>query len=207
MFLGVGHTLIVFIEAFVARPKIVRLTAKALPIKQKFHFLAVAESVDGLCGASFLVPIFVETQTTNLHVVPVDALPFPGVYSDANQRLIGHESTLDEIGRRIRIKGCVEEGIVPTLFGPLVRLTPVFDSTPIGKTNHLLAIHIEESPKELRRLALTLEKNHIGVMLQILIVAIALIIKRRNLADLCQFGSNTMLHITAIGFSAKGTSP
>ena len=206
VFLGVGHTLIVLVEAFVARPKIVRLSAKALPIEQEFHFLAVAESVDGLYGAYFLVPVLVETQTTDLHVVPIDALPFSSVYSDANQWFIRHESTLDEIGCRIRIEGGVEEGVVPTLLGPLVRLTPVFDCTPIGKTYHLLAIHIEESPKELRRLALALEENHVGVMLQILIVAVALVVERRNLADLCQFRSDTMLHITAVGFTAKGTS-
>ena len=51
---------------------------------------------------------------------------------------------LHEISIRLGLKRKVEHTLIPTLDRPSHALTQIIDGAPIGKTNHLVTVHLVE---------------------------------------------------------------
>ena len=82
----------------------------------------------------------------------------------------------------------LEEGVVPTLLGPFVRLSPVFYGTPVGQAHGAVAVHAVEGGLQLVGHSLTLVENHVGLVLEILGIAVPLVVETGDFRDTGQFG-------------------
>ena len=104
-----------------------------------------------------------------------------------HQRLFA-ESTLYQIGLRIRFQTMIEERKVPAFLRPSVRFPPILDSSPIGESHHLIMIHAKERSSKLIRCSFALIYGHVRTLFQILGIVQITIIETWHFCYSCQLG-------------------
>ncbi|OPZ98096.1 MAG: hypothetical protein BWY72_00976 [Bacteroidetes bacterium ADurb.Bin416] len=101
----------------------------------------------------------------------------------------------------------VEKGIGPAFTWPTVGLTPVFDGSPVGQSDHGCLIHPEKGLSQLVGGRLALVDDHIGRVFKVILVVEPPIVETGNFSDRGQLrgcnvyveGGIVFLHGTATG--------
>ena len=122
-----------------------------------------------------------------------------------NQRFIT-KRTFYQIRLWIRFQSMIKEWIIPTFFRPPIRFSPVFNSSPISKSYHLILIHTKERSSKFTTCCLTLINDQSGTSFEILGIINILIVETGHFGHCRQLRRKDFL-IEVWLFSTDGTCP